>query len=351
MKSRPCSPHVRAINARAKIAPTNGIATTEVACAVGRGQVVRRRFLVIHNPTAGRRCRRRLQQVLDGLRAGGRTVIVHHTGSFSDNRALIEGAIRTGGFDAVVAAGGDGTIRGAASALLGTGMPLGIIPIGTGNVMAHEIGLPLCADAITECLLKGRVASVPAACANGQPFLLMAGVGFDCRVIGLLDSDLKRRIGKLAYVWPVIRALLAGPDAVRVSVDGAEHSASWVVAAAARHYAGAFVLAPAARLDEPSLQVVLFKARGRWSMVRQLTDAALGRIAHRSDILHLPAISVEITSERPVPVQLDGEAFGATPVRILAGEATLQLIVPPASEIGRRDTWAEPLAAVHQARR
>jgi diacylglycerol kinase (ATP) len=293
---------------------------------------VRRRFFVIHNPSAGLRRRSRFERVISILCARGCHVSVRVTHSEDDNRPLVEAAMRAGEFDAVVAAGGDGTVRSVASSLVGSEMPLGLIPIGTGNVLAHEIGLQLEADAIADCLLEGRIALVPTAHANGEPFLLMAGVGFDGRVIGRLDVELRQRLGKLAYVWPVIRALLEGPESLRVCIDGDDNAASWVVASAVRHYAGAFVIAPAARLDEPRLEVVLFGCKGRWSMLAQLIAIGLGRIGNCSDIRHLPGTAIEITSDGAVPVQIDGEPRGTTPISIRAGGPALHLITPPSSD-------------------
>jgi diacylglycerol kinase (ATP) len=298
-----------------------------------KDQLVRRRFFVLHNPTAGFRLRRRLEQVIRLLRERGSLVDVRHTNHETENGPLVEAAIHDGGFDAVVAAGGDGTIRSAASPLLGSEMPLGLIPIGTGNVLAHEIGLRPDAEAIADCLLQGRVVSVPTAFANGRPFLLMVGIGFDGRVINRLDVALRRRIGKLAFVWPVIRSLLAGPDSLRVHIDGSQVAAGWVVLTAVRHYAGAFVIAPAARLEEPGLQVVLFNCKSRLSMLAHLFALGLGRIDRQRDVQHISATTVEIGSAAAVPAQIDGDPCGMTPVLVTASGPSLQLIVPPSSDI------------------
>ena len=93
-------------------------------------------------------------------------------------------AADSGNYDAVIAAGGDGTIRHVAAALIGTETPLGIIPVGTGNVLAHEIGLAATAGAVAPMLLDGPIATVACAQANAEPFLLMVGAGFDARVLG-----------------------------------------------------------------------------------------------------------------------------------------------------------------------
>ena len=298
---------------------------------------MRRRFFVLHNPTAGFRRRHRLEKVLSLLRQRGCQIDVRHTKREAENAMLVEAAIQHGDFDAVVAAGGDGTIRSAASSLLGSEMPLGLIPIGTGNVLAHEIGLRLDAEAVADCLLRGRLATVPTAFANGRPFLLMAGIGFDGRVISRLDAELRRRMGKFAYIWPVIRSLLTGPDSLRVRVDGKQLTAGWVVATAVRHHAGAFTIAPAARLEDYRLQVVLFSCKARLPLLAQLFALGLGRLALRTDVQHLAATTVEIDSEDAVPVQIDGDPCGTTPISLRAGGPPFQLIVPPSPEICQHD--------------
>lgn len=291
---------------------------------------MRRRFLIVHNPVAGLQRARRLTQVIERLHGLGCEIDVRRPGSLADNQQLVRAAMADGSCDAVIAAGGDGTVRAAASALIGTGMPLGIIPIGTGNVMAHEIGLGLEADAIARCLVEGSIVPVRAAYANGQPFFLMVGVGFDGRVIKWLDTAFKRRVGKLAYAWPMTRGLIAGPDALRVVVDGVEHTAAWAIATLRRRYAGSFLLAPQAQLQGTNIHVVLFRPRNRLTLATQLVEVAAGRITRRSDIEHVSGQSIEIMSAEPVPMQIDGEPFERTPVSIRTGGPVLKLIMPVA---------------------
>jgi diacylglycerol kinase family enzyme len=286
-------------------------------------------LLVLHNPLAGsRRARGRLDDVLACLRERDCSLDVRRTESPAETRRAAGQAGADGGCDAVVAAGGDGTVRATARALVGTPMPLGIIPVGTGNVLAHEIGLALEPDAIADCIVAGRTTTVRTANANGEPFFLMVGAGFDGRVIARLDVAWKRRVGKLAYVWPVTTALLAGPDRLRVRIDGVEHAAGWAVPTLRRRYAGAFVLAPEARLEDEAIHAVMLKPRGRLALLGQLAWMAVGAIAQRADVADLPGSTIEITADAPVPVQIDGEPFGTTPVRITMGGAGLTLIVP-----------------------
>ena len=134
---------------------------------------------------------------------------------------------------------------------------------------------------------------------------------------------------------------MAGPDRLRVCVDGSEHSAAWAVATMGRRYAGSFVLAPQAHLEDASIHAVLFRAPSRLSMVTQLVEVAAGRVARRTDVEQVPGGTIEITSDEPVPVQLDGEPFGSTPVTIRTGGPILRLLTPKPSGTGARAYTAE----------
>ena len=160
-----------------------------------------------------------------------------------------------------MAAGGDGTIRAAAAGISGTDVPLAIIPCGTANVLAQEIGLKATPDLVCQMLRTGPQRPIACARANDEPFLLMAGAGFDARVVGGLDHALKGRIGKAAYTGPVLGALLRPLDTLSITIDNRSYEASWVVIANARHYAGRFVLAPRTGIHQRGLEAVLFTAK------------------------------------------------------------------------------------------
>ncbi len=236
-----------------------------------------------------------------------------------------------------MAAGGDGTIRQVAAALLGTGTPLGIVPVGTGNVLAHEIGIAPNAGAIAHMLLHGPSASVMCAHANKEPFLLMAGAGFDGRVIAALDQRFKSYVGKAAYAGPVLGALVRPVDVLTVTIDGSRHEASWAVIANARHYGGRFVLAPHTGIRERGLQAVLFKARNRAVLIGQVLSLIMGRLDKRAatqgDVDMIPCAFATIAAHHPVPTQIDGDPFGSTPIEIESGSAELRLIVPVESPL------------------
>jgi diacylglycerol kinase (ATP) len=288
---------------------------------------MRRRFLLVHNPIAGLDGRRLVHEVTAGLQHIGADV-TRFDGAPRELPAVLQD--RASSIDAVIAAGGDGTIRALAALLEPYGLPLGVVPMGTGNVLAHEIGLPSSAVGLADLLLRGPVHEFEGARANGEPFFLMAGVGFDGQVIGHLDTPLKRRIGKAAYVSPFIKTLRAERTTLDVEVDGARHQAQWVVAANGRRYGGAFIIAPQAGLERPGLVAVLIKNAGQLGLLRQLLALGTGRLHRASGVEMIPCTRLTVHSAGPVASQIDGDPFVATPLEISAGGARVRLIVPEA---------------------
>jgi diacylglycerol kinase (ATP) len=293
---------------------------------------MRRRFFLTANSGAGLTGSPLLVAVVRALLREGAEVTLTQPGSIEAAREQVREAAASGRFDAILAAGGDGTIRQVAAALIGTGTPLGIVPIGTGNVLAHEIGVAPEARAIANMLLRGPVVDAACARANNEPFLLMAGAGFDARVIAALDHRLKSQVGKAAYAGPMLGALAHPVDTLTVTVDGTPHKASWAVISNVRHYGGNFVMARRTGIEVRGLQAILFKAKNRTVLVGQLMALAMGtldeRCARHGDVEILPCITAQVTAHKPVPTQIDGDAFGATPLAVQAGATELRLIVP-----------------------
>jgi diacylglycerol kinase (ATP) len=295
---------------------------------------MRRRFFVVVNAGAGLSRPWLVDQVAALLARQGASLVRETPGDFAAIRSLVGEAARSQRFDAVIAAGGDGTIRAAAAGMVGTGLPLAIIPCGTANVLAQEIGLKATPEAVCETLCNGRQVSIACARANEEPFLLMAGAGFDARVVAALNHGWKSRIGKAAYTKPVLGSLLRPVDTLSVTIDGQPYEASWVVIANARHYAGRFVLAPRTGIERRGLEAVLFKAGSRAVLLWQLVSLLRGRLDARAgragDVAMYACSRVQVSAPHPVPVQIDGDLFGATPLEAEAGSDAIELIVPTA---------------------
>ena len=293
-----------------------------------------RRLVVIFNPTAGQRSRRRFEAVLARCRDFGCDVTLRETESAGHAESLARSAMPADG-DLLVAAGGDGTINEAVNGLVGRGGPagspaLGIIPLGTANVLAAEIGLDLEPDRIAQTLCRGTSRSVSVGQAGERVFTMMAGSGFDAHVVAEVDTALKRRIGKGAYLWESARQLwrFGFPD-YRLTLDGVERQAASVIVAKGHYYGGRFVCAPEARLEDPGFQVCIFERRGAWNAVRYGLALGLGRLAALPDVQVVRAREVRIEGPEGDPVQGDGDIIGRLPIVIRVLPDALKLVMPP----------------------
>lgn len=231
--------------------------------------------------------------------------------------------------DVIVAAGGDGTINEVARGLLGQGVPLGIVPLGTANVLAIELGLRPKAGDIANMLLAGPARLIGTGLVQGRIFLLMVGIGFDGRVIHTVNPALKRRFGKGAVIWAGLKAWAQGPgQGIELIVDGRPRHAKWVVALNGRYFAGPYLLAPDGDISFPGLTLFLFHNGSRFALVRYLIALALARVERLPDVEVLHARRVEVFSAGDVEVEVDGDARGHLPQVIEQGTHILRLVMP-----------------------
>ena len=233
----------------------------------------------------------------------------------------------------IAVAGGDGTINEAANALGALpephlASPLGIIPTGTANVLAHEIGLSRSVEAVADCLMSGEGRLVQAGRINGRVFLAMASAGFDAWVVDTVDRRVKRILSKGAYVLQTLIGLAVWrPQMLRVEIDGERIEATTVVVMNGRHYGGPFVMAPEASLFEPVFHVFALHRHGIVPIVRCGIDLARGRIAGNPNVFTSTARTVTIGGGDG-PMQADGDMVGHLPARFDAGAVELNLLFP-----------------------
>lgn len=290
---------------------------------------LRTRFLIIHNPNAGATARRLYRATLFNLKRLGASTEIVETARHGEGTSAAADAAQSDRFDAVVAAGGDGTVHDAAEGLVGHSMPLGIIPMGTGNVFAREINLPPAPGEIAQTLLHGKARAIPVGDVNGRPFLFVIGVGFDAEAVRLFETEGSREFGQIGFVWPVLRALVSHKDrSLRIRTDGREAEAQWVIVTRVKHYAGNLLLTPDADLHQERLYVLRMKGSGPLNRVRQLAALAVGVLSHDPAVHVEPATRVRIDGDRAVPVQIDGEALGELPLEIGLHPERLKVIFP-----------------------
>jgi diacylglycerol kinase (ATP) len=286
-------------------------------------------LLVVYNPIAGRRRRRFLSRVLEALEARAASVRLEPTQARGDAEALARAAAATGAARLVVA-GGDGTINEALNGLCGSSVALGIVPLGTANVLAAELGIGMSAKNVAAAIMDGRPRSVTLGTVNGRRFSMMAGVGFDAHVVRDVSSKLKRALGKGAYVLETLRQLVVySSKFYDVRVDGVPMRAASLLICNGHYYGGQFVAAPQARLESPELQVVLFQRAGRFATIRYALALATGRLPTRPDVRILAAQTIEIDGPVGEPVQGDGDVIAHLPAKFEALRAAAILVGPP----------------------
>ena len=298
--------------------------------------------LCVVNPTAGGSGKRLTEKVSVVLRERGTEILVRETTARGDAerlaRAAAAGDPELGAkIDVVAVAGGDGTINEVANGLLGTSVPMAIIPTGTANVLANEIGLTGNPAQIAETILNGRELDFYPGMMGDRCFVAMVGVGFDARTVAAINLRQKARFGKGAYAIACFPAFF-GPSPVtyRVEIDGDAFEAAWVVVAKTHFYAGRYVLAPGANPGARNLRIFLLKDPTRLGLLRALIGIGLGRVAKLRDVSLVDGKSVKITrliresaaASAPDPVQADGDAAGYLPVEVNIAPKSVKILTP-----------------------
>jgi diacylglycerol kinase (ATP) len=290
----------------------------------------RRRPLIIVNPAAGRSRsqRRRLDRVIAALDRRGCAVTLRRAGPASGDAERLAREAEAD-FDIIVAAGGDGTLNAVVNGLAASPRAVALLPLGTVNVLAREIGLPRDPERLAELIAAGPARPIWPGRLGGRLFLTMASSGFDAETVAAVNPRLKQRVGRLAFAWAIAVCLWRyRPCELSVRVDGVDHRAAAVIAAKGRFYAGSWVIAPQAALAESTLDLVLFQRSGRLAVLRYLGALLLDRLPQRSDIAILRCREAFVSAAEAVPVQADGEIVAHLPILIGIAEQPLQFVQP-----------------------
>lgn len=292
---------------------------------------------VIFNPTArgdkARRFRRHLEEI-------GSQATLKLTTAVGDARCLAKEAV-TEGFEIVVAAGGDGTVN---EVLNGLGdapggferARLGVLPLGTVNVFARELQLPSNVAAAWETIRRERELSIDLPQAEFQSsggkqkryFAQLAGAGLDARAIELVQWELKKRLGPLAYVFAGLRALAGKPARIQVQAGTTSLTAGLVLIGNGRLYGGSFRLFPKADWRDGRLDVCVFE-RANWLTLARCGPSLLLRgQPPASAVRSLQAEKFVLSSADRTPMEVDGELAGILPATFSVQQARLRVIVP-----------------------
>lgn len=292
--------------------------------------------VLIYNPAARRlrwRRARRLGAVLERLSSFGLTVEVHATVGSNHATGLVRSALQRG-CDLVVACGGDGTVNEVVAGMAGSRVPLMVIPAGTANVLAQEIGLPLGWVEAAGLLRTGRIRRIALGRVGSRPFVLMAGIGADAAVVGSVHRGLKALLGQGAFWIAGLREFLSYPfTPFEVQAEGESTQAAFAVIARARNYGGGFQIAGQADLFSEDFQVCLFQTGSRWRYPRYLWNVVRRRHQRLPDVLQFRTRSVLLKGSREIGVQIDGELIGCLPQSVTIQTDALSLVIPETGEI------------------
>jgi YegS/Rv2252/BmrU family lipid kinase len=248
-------------------------------------------------------------------------------------RGQAESAV-SAGVDLVLACGGDGTVTACAEGVTGTGVPLAIIPMGTGNLLARNMGLPMGLDDALAVALGGVQQPIDAGRVNGTLFVVMAGLGLDAQMLSDTSDSLKKRLGWFAYAISAVRHLGDRPMRVTVSADGGRRRrmrASALIVGNVGWLRGGLPLLPDAQPDDGVLDAVVLIAGGPTRWLAVAADVLLRRPAH-DGIYRVQFTELQVTLDEEQPWELDGEVIGSTrQLRVVAQPAALLLRMPPES--------------------
>jgi len=285
-------------------------------------------IILIFNPTAKGASGRKIVRASHFLKSSGYTVKVLFTEQKGHAESLAKDAIKESP-SLIIAAGGDGTFNEVINGIAGSEVPMAILPLGTTNVLAKELGVPEDIESALEFALKNTPKTVSLGKISGiyenqftrhsspviRYFVLMAGIGFDGEAVRGVNEILKKFSGKGAYIYSGIKTLSRWkPNELFFNIDGKTYSGYTAIIGKAAKYGGNFRITPDARLPEPFLYVCLFKGKSRLDILSYAFGIVMGRHLRFKDVEYMKATTIEVKGN--AHIQIDGDYFGKTPARV-----------------------------------
>ena len=295
-----------------------------------------KKVLVILNPAAHGERAGALREKIEALSS---RAVVRTTAAAGAARALAKSGAAEG-FRTIVAAGGDGTVNEVANGLAGTGVDFGILPVGTMNVFSNELGIPQNnLAAAWEIIEGGRVRALDLPLANNSFFVQLAGIGLDAEVVRRTTPESKKSLGPVSYLLTLAQVAAAQPPPVVVEPDDSPaREGSFVLVGNGRYYGGPFTLFKNAKPDDGLLDALVFKNQSYWDIARYFQAIAFGSHAELPDVEYFQTRAMNVRSEGPVPVELDGELADALPCRFEISSLKLPVLAP-SPRSGKACSW------------
>jgi diacylglycerol kinase (ATP) len=318
---------------------------------------------LIYNPSSGQVIiKRELDNVITFLDRYGWSVTLRETSKPLEATELARHAVNTGA-KVVIAAGGDGTINEVANGLVHTDVALGVLPVGTTNTWALQLGIPTLNPMIpgiqavkliaaleeriarplpasyyrkvlldaARVLVEGNIVAIDMGELYGRHFLMWAGMGFDAAITQSISLWEKKALGSWAYVFPTIESIYkySGTD-VCLNLDGkvVKVSTPFIVVSNIQLYGGMIAIGAKAWVNDGKLDVCIFKGGGFFTFVQQAMKVLRHRHLQDPKVEYYQCREIVVESEHSLPVHVDGEPFTRTPVAIHTVPSSLKVIVP-----------------------
>jgi YegS/Rv2252/BmrU family lipid kinase len=300
------------------------------ATAASGDRLATSRLLLVRNPAA-----RRGHRALGSVRARFDAAAVELREVAPARREEAAAAIlaHRGVVDAVVVAGGDGSLNAAAPGLVAANLPVGIIPLGTANDLARTLAIPSDPAAAADVVLAGRTRALDLGSVNGRPFFNVASIGLSAELARTLTTAEKRRWGRLGYATAGLRVLArARPFHARITHAGVtdEVHTLQIAVGNGRHYGGGNVVARDAALDDGRLDLYSLEFRSVWRLAIMLHAFRRGVHGAWREVRTLRGVAFDVATRRTRSVNADGELITKTPAHFRVHPAALRVFVPPA---------------------
>ncbi len=238
---------------------------------------------------------------------------------------------RAGEVEAIVLAGGDGTVHAAAPALLAAGLPIGILPLGTANDLARAVDLPLDIAQAAEVIVAGSTRRIDLGEVNGEPFFNVAHIGLGAALAGGLSAGMKRRFGPFAYTLAALRAL-AGLRPFRAEIVAGEQRLAirtfGITVGNGRFFGGSGLVAEDAEIDDGLLHLFALSTKNPFRLLRILTQMTTGRQGRSKWVRTMVAPTIDVTTVRPMRIRADGKLMAETPAHFRVRSGALSVFVP-----------------------
>jgi YegS/Rv2252/BmrU family lipid kinase len=282
--------------------------------------------IVILNPAARSEKASRLLERIRELSGGAPVRLTSEAG---DASRIAAEAVRDG-VEVIIAAGGDGTINEVINGIGNAPVRLGILPVGTMNVFATELGIPHGnLERAWSIIEQGKVVAVDLPKANDTHFIQLAGVGLDAEVVRKTTADSKKALGPLSYLLTLVQVAAHKPPRVVVETEGGRiREGSFVLIGNGRLYGGPFPVFKRASLNDGLLDVLVFQNQTHWDVVRYFQAIAFGTHPELPDVEYFQTSSIKVTSSGDVPVELDGEVAGMLPCLFSVEPQKLRVMAP-----------------------